>query len=132
MHTKTIEDEMVISLPKKTPVRLINILQGENIEIDNAKIDELVLSFNQEIFKDACRPLEAKIINQAGVLTLPLGTSSGLKEGSIGYVVGGKQSWRILEVTSASRNSSQLRPISNIFDPKSLSNQTVRFIESAL
>ncbi len=125
-------DVMETNLPVKTPVRLLNILQSDEVKLDDTKLDAIVFEFINEILEGACKPLEAKIVNQAGSLILPLGANAGIKKGSLAYVVSGKDSWRILEVTSVFENSSELQPINSVGNSKSLANQTVRLIERSL
>ncbi|MDA9989417.1 flagellar assembly protein T N-terminal domain-containing protein [Paracoccaceae bacterium] len=128
----TLEQEFTSNLHLKTPLRAINVLWPKWLNIEQNKITQLSATINEAFNDIACRQLEAKIMLVSGKLKLGIGSSAGLKNGSLAYVTQGQESWALLEVASVTENSSTLRPINNVQNIQRLANQKIRFIEGAL
>ena len=59
-------------------------------------------------------------------------SKSGVRKGSLAYITGGSESWTLLEVSNVTQTSAILKPINAMSNPKTLGNQTIRFIEGAM
>jgi hypothetical protein len=128
----TLEQEFISNLPLKTPLRAVNVLWPKWLNIEQNKITQLSYTLSSALNDIACNQLEAKIMLVSGKLKLGIGSSAGLKNGSLAYVTQGQESWTLLEVASVSKNSATLRPINNVQDIQRLANQKIRFIDGAL
>lgn len=119
-------------LPIKTPLRSLNVLMPKSLEVSMDDISALVSTVKKHLEIKACDPLEAKTIFASGKLKLGIGSSSGVRNGTLAYVTNGSESWTLLEVSDVTQTSATLKPINLMSKPKTLANQTVRFIEGAL
>lgn len=128
----SLDQEFVTNLPLKTPLRALNVLWPKWLNIEQNKINQLTDTVSQKLIGIACRQLEAKIMLVGDKLKLGIGSTAGVKNGSLAYVTQGKESWTLLEVTAVDEISSTLRPINTIGSNKKLVNQKIRFIEGAL
>ena len=128
----TLEQEFVSNLPLKTPLRAVNVLWPEWLNIEQNKITQLSNTLSSTLNDIACRQLEAKTMFVSGKLKLGVGFSKGLKNGSLAYITQGQDSWTLLEVASVTENTAIMRPINNVQNIQRLANQNIRFIEGAL
>jgi hypothetical protein len=127
-----LEQGFVTNLPIKTPLRAVNVLWPKWLSIEKDKIASLSNTLVETFKEIACRQLEAKIMLVSGTLKLGIGSSAGVKKGSLAYITQGPESWTLLEVKSVMAGSATLEPINDVQNIKRLANQKIRFIEGAL
>ena len=127
-----LEELFTSQLPAKFPIRSLSVLWPKILKIEPDKMFYLVNRLENHLRMIACAPLEAKTVFSSGQLKLGIGTKSGIKIGTLAYVASGDESWTLLEVSEVTQTSATLRPINTLSNPKTLANQTVRFIEGAL
>jgi hypothetical protein len=128
----TLEQKFVSNLPLKTPLRAINVLWPKWLNIEQNKITQLSNTLDKAFNDIACQQLEAKIMLVSNKLKLGIGSNAGVKNGSLAYVIQGRESWTLLEVASVTAGSATLKPINDVQNIKRLANQKIRFIEGAL
>lgn len=133
-YSKAFHSELLFSnkLPIKTPIRSLNVIMPKGLELTKNDISDALREVKHYMTQLACQPLEAKTIFTAGKLKLGIGSASGIKAGALAYVISGSESWTLLEVSDVKRTSSTLKPVNIMSNPKTLANQTIRFIEGAL
>jgi len=126
------EKLFVSKLPTKTPLRSLNVLLPKSLKIDDREIIATVSEIGDHLKLAACNPLEAKTVFSSGELRLGIGGKAGIRKGSLAYISGGSESWTLLEVSDVTETSAILKPINAMSNPKTLGNQTIRFIEGAM
>ena len=126
------EKLFVNRLPTKTPLRSLNVFWPKTLKIDDQKISDMVVEIGNNLRLTACKPLEARTVFSSGELRLGIGSRAGVRNGSLAYIVGGRESWTLLEVSNVTQTSAILKPINTMSNSKTLGNQTVRFIEGAM
>ena len=126
------EKFFVNRLPTKTPLRSLNVFWPKTLKIDDQKISDMVVEIGNNLRLTACKPLEARTVFSSGELRLGIGSRAGVRNGSLAYIVGGRESWTLLEVSNVTQTSAILKPINTMSNSKTLGNQTVRFIEGAM
>ena len=130
--TFTQEKLFVSKLPTKTPLRSLNVFWPKTLKINEQEVSVMVSDVDDHLRLAACNPLEAKTVFLSGELRLGIGTKSGVRKGSLAYITGGSESWTLLEVSNVTQTSAILKPINAMSNPKTLGNQTIRFIEGAM
>ena len=126
------EKLFVSKLPTKTPLRSLNVFWPKTLKINEQEISAMVNEIGVHLRLVACNPLEAKTVFSSGQLRLGIGSKSGVRKGSLAYIAGGSESWTLLEVSNVTQTSATLKPINVMRNPKTLGNQTIRFIEGAM
>ena len=127
-----LEELFTSQLPAKFPIRSLSVLWPKVLKIEPEKMFNLVNRLENHLRIIACAPLEAKTVFSSGQLKLGIGSASGIKIGTLAYVASGNESWTLLEVIDVTQTSATLKPINELSNPKTLANQTVRFIEGTL
>ena len=126
------EKLFVSKLPTKTPLRSLNVLWPKTLKINEQELSAMVSEIGDHLRLAACNPLEAKTVFSSGELRLGIGSKSGVRKGSLAYITDGSESWTLLEVSNVTQTSATLKPINAMSNPKTLGNQTIRFIEGAM
>jgi len=119
-------------LPTKTPLRSLNVFWPKTLKINEQELSTMVSKIGDHLRIAACNPLEAKTVFSSGELRLGIGSKSGVRKGSLAYITDGSESWTLLEVSNVTQTSATLKPINAMSNPKTLGNQTIRFIEGAM
>ena len=122
----------VSKLPTKTPLRSLNVFWPKTLKINEQELSAMVSEIGDHLRLTACNPLEAKTVFSSGELRLGIGSKSGVRKGSLAYITDGSESWTLLEVSNVTQTSATLKPINAMSNPKTLGNQTIRFIEGAM
>lgn len=126
------EKLFVSKLPTKTPLRSLNVFWPKTLKINEQELSAMVSEVGDHLRLTACNPLEAKTVFSSGELRLGIGSKSGVRKGSLAYITDGSESWTLLEVSNVTQTSATLKPINAMSSPKTLGNQTIRFIEGAM
>ena len=126
------EKLFVSKLPTKTPLRSLNVFWPKTLKINEQELSAMVSEVGDHLRLTACNPLEAKTVFSSGELRLGIGSKSGVRKGSLAYITDGSESWTLLEVSNVTQTSATLKPINAMSNPKTLGNQTIRFIEGAM
>ena len=126
------EKLFVNKLPTKTPLRSLNVLLPKILRINDQEISDMMGEIGTHLTLAACNPLEARTVFSSGELRLGIGSKAGVRNGSLAYIVGGSESWTLLEVSKVTQTSAILKPINAMSHSKTLGNQIIRFIEGAM
>ena len=79
-----------------------------------------------------CQPLQAEVILVNNELTVPLGSSQGLKKGTVGFISSSRDvimsEWIVLTVRDTNENTSILEPLNPQNKNNQIQGKTIKFI----
>ena len=79
-----------------------------------------------------CQPLQAEVILVNNELTVPLGSSQGLKKGTVGFISSSRDvimsEWIVLTVRDTNENTSTLEPLNPQNKNNQIQGKTIKFI----